>query len=62
VGLGAVWVTNATAQRVTAVDPEERKVIKSVPIDGTTYGLAVGEGLVWAASESEGLLLPIRPR
>jgi DNA-binding beta-propeller fold protein YncE len=61
-GLGAIWVTNATAQRVTAVDPAKRKLIKSVPIQGTTYGLAVGEGLAWAASESDGLLLPIRPR
>jgi DNA-binding beta-propeller fold protein YncE len=61
-GFGAIWVTCATAQKVTAVNPKRREVIRSLPIEGTTYGLATGEGLVWAASEGEGLLLPIRPR
>ena len=61
-GFGAIWVTCATAQKVMAVNPERREVIRSLPIEGTTYGLAVGEGLVWAASEGAGLLLPIRPR
>ena len=61
-GFGAIWVTCATAQKVTAIHPKRREVIRSLDIPGTTYGLAVGEGLVWAASEGEGLLLPIRPR
>jgi DNA-binding beta-propeller fold protein YncE len=61
-GFGAIWVTCATAQKVTAVNPERREVIRSLEIPGTTYGLATGEGHVWAASEGEGLLLPVRPR
>jgi DNA-binding beta-propeller fold protein YncE len=61
-GFDGIWVTSAKAQRVTAIDAVKRKIIGGVPIQGTTYGLAVGEGLVWAASESDGLLLPIRPR
>ena len=61
-GFGAIWVTCATAQKVTAVHPKRREVIRTLEIPGTTYGLAVGEGLVWAASEGEGVLLPIRPR
>ena len=61
-GLDAIWVTSATAQQVTAIDPKRRRIIESLPIEGTTYGLAVGEGLAWAASEGAGLLLPIRPR
>ena len=61
-GFGAIWLTSATAQRVTAIDPTKQRVVKSLPIEGTTYGLATGEGFVWAASEGAGLLLPIRPR
>jgi serine/threonine protein kinase len=61
-GFGAIWVTCATAHKVTAVNPGRREVIRSLEIPGTTYGLATGEGLAWAASESDGLLLPIRPR
>jgi serine/threonine-protein kinase len=61
-GLDAIWLTSATARQVTAIDPKRRRIIESLPIEGTTYGLAVGEGLAWAASEGAGLLLPIRPR
>jgi predicted Ser/Thr protein kinase len=61
-GFGAIWVTCATAQKVMAVNPKRRELIRNLDIQGTTYGLAAGEGLVWAASEGEGLLLPIRPR
>jgi YVTN family beta-propeller protein len=61
-GEGAIWVTNADASEVTAIDPGSRRVVGKAEVEGKPFGLGVGEGLVWAAGLDNGLLTPIRPR
>jgi hypothetical protein len=61
-GEGAIWVTNAEASEVTAIDTGSREVAGTAKVKGTAYGLGVGEGLVWAAGLDNGLLTPVRPR
>jgi YVTN family beta-propeller protein len=48
-GENAVWVANAGERTVTEIDLRTRTRGKSVSLDGTPTGLAVGLGRVWVA-------------
>jgi YVTN family beta-propeller protein len=61
-GLGAIWVTTGSNQRVVAFDPDTREQVRSFAVGPLTYGLAVSDGFAWAASEGSGRLVKIAPR
>ena len=61
-GLGVVWVTTGSNERLVALDPGTGERIRSFPIGPLTYGLAVGDRFAWAASEGTGRLLKVRAR
>jgi YVTN family beta-propeller protein len=61
-GLGAIWVTTGSHERVVAIDPDTRQQVRSFKVGPLTYGLAVGDAFAWAASEGSGRLVRIAPR
>ena len=61
-GLGAIWVTTGSNQRVVAFDPDTREQVRTFAVGPLTYGLAVSDGFAWAASEGSGRLVRIAPR
>jgi YVTN family beta-propeller protein len=61
-GLGAIWVTTGSNERVIAIDPETRERIRGFDVGPLTYGLAVSDRFAWAASEDTGRLVKIAPR
>jgi YVTN family beta-propeller protein len=46
---------------VSKIDASSRTVEATVEVEGHPYGLAVGEGFVWATSVDAGLLTRIDP-
>ena len=61
-GLGAIWVTTGSNERVIAIDPDTRERIDRFDVGPLTYGLAVSDRFAWAASEGSGRLVKIAPR
>ena len=61
-GLGAIWVTTGSNQRVVAFDPDTRQQVRSFAVGPLTYGVAVSDRFAWAASEGSGRLVKIAPR
>jgi YVTN family beta-propeller protein len=61
-GLGAIWVTTGSNERVIALDPDTREQIRGFDVGPLTYGLAVSDRFAWAASEGSGRLVKIAPR
>ena len=61
-GLGAVWVTTGSNERLIALDPDSRKQIDSFRVGPLTYGLAVSDRAAWAASEGTGRLVKVAPQ
>jgi DNA-binding beta-propeller fold protein YncE len=61
-GLGAIWVTTGSNQRVIAFDPATRERVESFGVGPLAYGLAVSDRFAWAASEGSGRLVKIAPR
>jgi YVTN family beta-propeller protein len=61
-GLGAVWVTTGSNERVIAIDPDTRRQIRRFDVGPLAYGLAIGDRFAWAASEGSGRLVKIAPR
>jgi YVTN family beta-propeller protein len=61
-GLGAIWVTTGSNERVIAIDPDTREPIRGFDVGPLTYGLAVSDRFAWAASEESGRLVKIAPR
>ena len=56
---GSVWIDEGGTGRVLRVDPVTRKVYLWATITGTTYGLFVGGGYLWAVLRSEDALARI---
>lgn len=52
----AVWIAEATSDRLLRVGLRGDRMIESVPIGGTATNLAVGDGSVWAVTPEEGRL------
>jgi YVTN family beta-propeller protein len=61
-GLGAIWVTTGSNERVVAIDPDTRQQVRSFRVGPLAYGLAVSDAFAWAASEGSGRLVKIAPR
>jgi DNA-binding beta-propeller fold protein YncE len=51
-GAGAVWVVNEDNGTVVRVDPVQEVVSRTYDVGGTPTGLAVGDGVVWVASDA----------
>ncbi len=47
VGEGAVWVTHPDQGTVDRIDPDEARVVDTIPVGSDPAGIAVGEGAVW---------------
>jgi YVTN family beta-propeller protein len=60
-GLGAIWVTTGSNERLIALDPETRERVGRFDVGPLTYGLAVSDGFAWAASEGSGRLVKVAP-
>lgn len=52
-------MTSADGGVVSKIDASSRTVEATVEVEGHPYGLAVGEGFVWATSVDAGLLTRI---
>ena len=50
-GLGSVWVADDEGRSVLRIDPREEGVSRTYELDGSPFGVAVGEDAVWATSE-----------
>lgn len=56
VGGGAVWIAQATSDRLLRVALAGHRAIGSVPIGGAASDLAAGDGAIWAVTPEEGSL------
>ena len=56
-----MWVGDARDGTITRVDPETRKVVKTIGIGAPVVDLAVGLGAVWAATGGFGEVVRIDP-
>ena len=46
-GLGGIWITYASEDRVVRVDPDTGQVVAAIEVGSGPRFLAVGEGGVW---------------
>src|SRR5215211_4797057 len=60
-GGGAVWVANADDSTVSRIDPQTRKVTKSVRVGTDVRDLTTGFGSIWVADGKGGTLTRIDP-
>jgi streptogramin lyase len=51
-GMGSVWATAETEERVLRIDPDDRSIAARIQVEGQPRDLVVGEGAVWAATRS----------
>ena len=58
---GAVWVTNATDDTVSRIDPATHEVRQTIDVGGGPAGVAVGGGAVWVANGLDGTVSRIDP-
>lgn len=59
-GLGAVWLADDTNHAIVRVDPARGVVAGRYPLGGAPFGVAVGAGAAWAASD-DGTVARIDP-
>jgi peptide/nickel transport system substrate-binding protein len=57
----AVWVTNATDDTVSRIDPATHDVRQTIDVGGGPAGVAVGGGAVWVANGLDGTVSRIDP-
>jgi len=57
----AVWVTNATEDTVSRIDPATNDVEQTIDVGGGPAGVAVGGGAVWVANGLDGTVSRIDP-
>jgi streptogramin lyase len=60
-GEGAVWLTNAPAGTLVALDPASGAVARTIRLRGRVDSVAVGEGAVWVANSERGTLVRVDP-
>jgi YVTN family beta-propeller protein len=60
VGDGAVWMTDAEANTVTAIDADGTSAV--VPVEPSPAGIAIGDGGVWVADTGEDAVVRIDPQ
>ncbi len=56
------WVANLDDKTLSRIDPKTRKVERTIPLDATPTGLAVGFGAVWVAHGLLGTVSRIAPQ
>jgi YVTN family beta-propeller protein len=62
VGAGSVWVANAGDRTVTRINARTREVVRTIPVEATPTGIAVGAaGAVWVVHGLLGALSRIDP-
>jgi YVTN family beta-propeller protein len=61
VGLGAVWVTTGDDGNLVAIDPKARKQVGRFAVGAPTFGVAVGGGAAWSAS-NDGHLIQVKEK
>jgi class 3 adenylate cyclase len=57
----ALWVLDAGAGRVVAVDPNSALVLRRIPIVGNVGRIVAGGGELWVLNEDAGVVTPIDP-
>lgn len=50
-GLGSVWLADEEGRAIVRFDPVREVVARRYTLGGATYGVAVGSGAAWAASD-----------
>jgi YVTN family beta-propeller protein len=61
IGEDAVWVSQTQDQQLLRIDPETRKVVATVKLDGQPTAIIYGHGLVWAVLQDRKELVGIDP-
>jgi hypothetical protein len=59
-GLGSVWLADDAGHAVLRVDPVREAIVRRYVLGGAPFGIAVGGGAVWAASD-DGTVARIAP-
>jgi serine/threonine protein kinase len=59
-GFGSVWVADEGEKKVLRVDPRREEVVRTYDVAGSPFGVAVGAGAVWVASD-DGSVVRIDP-
>jgi hypothetical protein len=49
-GLGGVWVTAQSKDRVARIDPDTGRIVATIQVGHAPWGVAVGAGSVWVAN------------
>ncbi len=60
-GLGGIWITYASEDRVVRVDPDSGQVVSAIEVGAGPRFLAVGEGGVWVMNQSDGSVSHVDP-
>jgi YVTN family beta-propeller protein len=60
-GEGAIWVVTYWNRQVVRIDPETRRVVKSIPVGAGPLGVAVGGGAVWVTNRESRSITRIDP-
>ena len=60
-GADAIWVTNASDNKVLRIDPSTNDVVQTIPVGGGPAGVAVSPGAVWVANGLDGTVSRIDP-
>jgi DNA-binding beta-propeller fold protein YncE len=60
-GFGSVWVADDGERKVLRVDPHREEIMRTYDVGGSPFGVAVGAGAVWVASD-DGTVLRIDPK
>jgi YVTN family beta-propeller protein len=60
-GLGGIWITYASADRVVRVDPETGEVVAEIDVGSGPRFLDVGEGGVWVMNQTDGSVSHVDP-
>lgn len=60
-GLGGIWITHSSMDRVTHVDPETGAVVSEIDVGSGPQFLDVGEGGVWVMNQDEGSVSHVDP-
>jgi YVTN family beta-propeller protein len=61
-GQGALWVTNASANTVSRIDPKTRSVRQTIAVGNSPSGIAAGGGGVWVANHDDSTVSWINPQ
>src|SRR3954470_11412279 len=55
------WISTVDSAAITSIDARRRTISRTVPMGGRPDAIAVGNGSVWVADGSRGVLVRLRP-